>query len=74
MIEFAVQLLTLAVSLVVLAAASHFTIKSMEKLIELTGLSETSAGFVILAVRELCYDIRHIYILHSTLYKIGTTS
>jgi cation:H+ antiporter len=50
MIELIVQLLTLAVSLVVLAVASHFTIKSMEKLIGLTGLSEASAGFVILAV------------------------
>ncbi len=50
MIELAVQLLILAVSLVVLASASHFTIKSVERLIELTGLSEASAGFVILAV------------------------
>lgn len=50
MIELAVQLLILAVSLVVLASGSHFTIKSIEKLIELTGLSEASAGFVILAV------------------------
>jgi len=50
MIELAVQVLILAISLVVLASASHFTIKSVEKLIELTGLSEISAGFVILAV------------------------
>ncbi len=50
MIELTVQLLILAISLVVLAAASHFTIKSVETLIELTGLSEISAGFVILAV------------------------
>jgi len=49
-IELIVQLLILAISLVVLASASHFTIKSVEKLIELTGLSEASAGFVILAV------------------------
>jgi cation:H+ antiporter len=50
MIELIVPLLIFAVSLVVLASASHFTIKSIEKLIELTGLSEASAGFVILAV------------------------
>ena len=50
MIELIVQLLILAISLVVLASASHFTIKSIEKLIELTGLSEASAGLVILAV------------------------
>jgi cation:H+ antiporter len=49
-IELIVQLLILAISLVVLASASHFTIRSIEELIELTGLSEASAGFVILAV------------------------
>ena len=50
MIDLIVQLLVFAVSLVVLASASHFTIRSIEKLIEFTGLSEASAGFVILAV------------------------
>ncbi len=50
MIELIVQLLTIAISLAVLASASHFTIKSIEKIIALTGLSEASAGFVILAV------------------------
>jgi cation:H+ antiporter len=45
-----IQFFILVVSLVVLASASHFTIKSIEKLIELTGLSEASAGFIILAV------------------------
>jgi cation:H+ antiporter len=50
MIELIIQLLIIAVSLVLLASASHFTIKSIETLIELTGLSEASAGFVILAV------------------------
>ncbi|UCE43451.1 MAG: sodium:calcium antiporter [Candidatus Bathyarchaeota archaeon] len=50
MIDFIVQVLILAGSLVLLASASHFTIKSIEKLIALTGLSEVSAGFVILAV------------------------
>ncbi|MDH5636826.1 MAG: sodium:calcium antiporter [Candidatus Bathyarchaeota archaeon] len=50
MIDLIVQLLIFAISLVVLASTSHFTIKSIEKLIELTGLSEASAGFVILAV------------------------
>ena len=50
MIEFIVQLLIFAIALVVLASASHFTIESIEKLIEFTGLSEASVGFVILAV------------------------
>jgi len=50
MIELIVPLLIFAISLIVLASASHFTIKSIEELIELTGLSEASAGFVILAV------------------------
>lgn len=50
MIELIVQLLIFAISLVVLATTSHFAIKSIEKLIELTGLSEASAGFAILAV------------------------
>lgn len=44
-----VQLLILVGSLVVLAFSSHFTIKAIEKLIELTGLSEMSAGFILLA-------------------------
>ncbi len=50
MIELAVELIILAVSLIALAFFSHFTISSIEKLIELTGISEASAGFVILAV------------------------
>lgn len=50
MIELVSQLLILAVSLITLALSSHFTISSIERLIELTGLSEVSAGFVILAV------------------------
>jgi cation:H+ antiporter len=45
-----VQLLIFAVSLVGLAATSHFAIKFIEKLIELTGLSDVSAGFIVLAV------------------------
>ncbi len=44
-----VQLLILVGSLVVLAFSSHYTIKAIEKLIELTGLSEMSAGFILLA-------------------------
>lgn len=36
--------------MVVLALGGHFGIKAVERLIELTGLSEVSAGFVILAV------------------------
>ena len=39
-----VQLLILIASLVGLASASHFVINSVEKLIEMTGLSEASAG------------------------------
>ncbi len=50
MIVLIVQLLILALSLVVLASASHFAIRSVERLIMLTGLSEASAGFLILAV------------------------
>jgi len=49
-IELVVPLLVFAISLVALASASHFTIRSIEELIALTGLSEASAGFVILAV------------------------
>jgi len=45
-----VQLLILLASVVGLASASHFAIRSIEKLVELTGLSEVSAGFIILAV------------------------
>jgi cation:H+ antiporter len=48
--DTSIQLLILIGSLVGLASASHFTIKSVEKLIEITGLSEASAGFIILAV------------------------
>ena len=44
-----VQLLILVGSLVVLAFSSHYTIKAIEKLIEFTGLSEMSAGFILLA-------------------------
>ncbi|HDJ04676.1 MAG TPA: sodium:calcium antiporter [Candidatus Bathyarchaeota archaeon] len=39
-----------AASLALLAKASHLTIASIEDLIELTGLSEASAGFIILSV------------------------
>lgn len=45
-----VQLVILIASLAGLASASHFAINSIEKLIEMTGLSEASAGFIILAV------------------------
>jgi cation:H+ antiporter len=48
--DASIQLLILIGSLVGLASASHFTIKSVERLIEITGLSEASAGFIILAV------------------------
>jgi cation:H+ antiporter len=45
-----VQFLILIVSLVGLAASSHYAIRAVEKLVEITGLSEASAGFIILAV------------------------
>ncbi len=45
-----IQLLILLASLASLAFASHYAIKSVEKLIEMTRLSEASAGFIILAV------------------------
>ncbi|MGD9130077.1 MAG: sodium:calcium antiporter [Candidatus Bathyarchaeota archaeon] len=47
--EIIVQLLILVGSLIVLAFSSHYTIKAIEKIIELTGLSEMSAGFILLA-------------------------
>jgi cation:H+ antiporter len=46
----AIQLLILIGSLVGLAASSHYAIRSVEKIVEITGLSEASAGFIILAV------------------------
>ena len=52
-----VQLLILVGSLIVLAFSSHFTIKAIEKLIELTGLSEMSAGFILLATLTLVPEI-----------------
>lgn len=45
-----IQILILIASLLGLASASHFAIKSIERLVEITGLSEVSAGFIILAV------------------------
>jgi cation:H+ antiporter len=45
-----IQAFILVASLVAIASASHFVISSIEKLIEITGLSEASAGFIILAV------------------------
>lgn len=45
-----INILTLALSLVTLAVASQFTIKSIEQLIEFTRLSEASVGFAILSV------------------------
>jgi cation:H+ antiporter len=43
------QFLILIGSLVVLAFASHYAIKAIEKIIAFTGLSEMSAGFILLA-------------------------
>lgn len=50
LIDFILNVVTLGFSLVMLAGVSHFTIKSIEDLIELTGLSEASVGFAILSV------------------------
>jgi cation:H+ antiporter len=50
MIELIIPALTLFVSLAVLATASFFAIKYIEDFMEITRLSEVSAGFVILAI------------------------
>ena len=50
MIDLIFQILILAGSLALLASASHFSVRSIEKLMAMTGLSEVSVGFVILAV------------------------
>lgn len=49
-IEFLVQIIVFVSSLAALAFAGYFAIRAIEKLIEITGLSEVSAGFAILAV------------------------
>lgn len=49
-IELIVQIIVFVSSLAALAFAGHFAIRAIEKLIEITGLSEVSAGFAILAV------------------------
>ncbi|MEM4733765.1 MAG: hypothetical protein QXD70_04470 [Candidatus Bathyarchaeia archaeon] len=50
MFDLALNVLALALSLAILAVASQFTIKSIERLIELTRLSEASVGFVVMSV------------------------
>lgn len=45
-----VQVVILIVSLAGLASSSHFAIRSVEDIIELTGLSDVSAGFILLSV------------------------
>jgi len=50
MIELIIQSIVLASSLAVLALASHYTIKWVERIIAFTGLSEISVGFVVLSV------------------------
>ena len=50
MIDLLVLGVIMVTSLAILAKASHLTIVSVEDLIELSGLSEGSAGFVILSV------------------------
>jgi len=49
MINLVFEAIKLVVSLVALAWAAHLVIRNAEDLIELTGISEASAGFVILA-------------------------
>jgi cation:H+ antiporter len=50
LIDLIVQLLILIGSLSLLGVASHFTILNLEKIIEKTGFSEVSAGFIILSI------------------------
>jgi len=50
MINLVFEAIKLVVSLVALAWAAHLVIRNAEDLIELTGISEASAGFVILAL------------------------
>ena len=50
MMDLLILGIIMVASLAVLAKASHLTIVSIEDLIELSGLSEASAGFVILSV------------------------
>ena len=69
-----VQLLILIASLVGLASASHFAVRSIEKLIEITGLSEASAGFIILAVLTSTPEITVALFSVSQLFKETRTS
>lgn len=50
MIDLGLNIVALAVSLLILAIGSQFAIKSIEDLIKLTRLSETSIGFAVMAV------------------------
>ena len=50
MIDTGFQVLILIASLVGLASSSHFAVKSMEDIAEITGLSDMAAGSIILAV------------------------
>lgn len=50
LLDLVLNVLALAFSLAILAVASQFTIKSIERLIELTRLSEASVGFVAMSV------------------------
>ncbi len=50
MFELALYIVILAFSLIVLAIASQFAIKSIEDVIELTRLSEASVGFAMMSV------------------------
>ncbi len=50
MADIVVSSVIFAASLVALTSTSHFAIKFVEELIELTGLSDISAGFIILSV------------------------
>ena len=50
MADFLLASLTLLASMAILALVSRYVIEFMEDVIEITGLSETSAGFALLAV------------------------
>ncbi|MEM3699415.1 MAG: hypothetical protein QXL57_00900 [Candidatus Bathyarchaeia archaeon] len=48
--DLILNVLALALSLIILAVSSQFTIKSIERLVELTRLSEASIGFVVMSI------------------------
>jgi len=57
LIELATQSVILAASLAIMAWASQFTIRQIEDFMEFTGLSEVSAGFILLSVMTTLPEI-----------------